>query len=518
MIKELRPEYEILEARNGKEALDTTEAESVKIIITDIKMPVMDGLDFIKALNGRGKNIKIIILSGFAYFEYAQAALRLGAFDFVLKPVNQVKVNDMLKKVEGKIEEEIREHKEKERIRKQLDNTLPAYLERQLNKWLDEGLNKDELKELAGVFPFMGKGTVIVSEIGKYDQSVKDLSIDELNEMKMSIKFWVKEAVDSLGHSITFFREGSPHIFITILNAAGDSDLSEQRLCGYLKDFADNIHTSYGFLVTIGVGSIYEDIFKHVHVCCNEAFTALGHKFFIGMKEVIAYTQIPHYKDTQFFIRYVEEDELLEAVRHLDRAKVAEKINCILDRIKTDEYPSPDIFKEMTVQIIQNLLKSLQNLIYERDYKMFVVDAMQNILGSETFQELRIEMLAALDNILVGIKACRGNRDARIIEKCKEYMETHYVEDLSLELIADMFKFNTSYFSVFFRNNTGVNFTEYLMKIRMKKAVGFLKGSSMKIYEIAKNTGYRNEKYFNRVFKKEFGISPDEYRRVNAGM
>lgn len=134
MINELRPEYEVIEARNGKEALDITVAEPIKFVITDIKMPVMDGLDFIQALNCRNMDIKVIILSGYAYFEYAQAALRLGAFDFVLKPVNQAKVDEMLKKVEDKIEEEIREQQEKEKIKKQLDNALPAYLEWQLNK------------------------------------------------------------------------------------------------------------------------------------------------------------------------------------------------------------------------------------------------------------------------------------------------------------------------------------------------------------------------------------------------
>lgn len=368
------------------------------------------------------------------------------------------------------------------------------------------------------MFPFLGKGTVIVSEIGEYDQSVKGLSIDELNEMKLHIKYWMKGALDPLGHSISFSCEGSPHIFITILNTSEDSDLNEQRLYERLKDFVGDIYSSYGFLITIGFGSIYADIFNHVHTCSSEAYTALSHKFFRGITEVIAFTSIQNCRSAQFFVRYVEEDDILEAVRHADKVKAAEKIDCILDRIKSDGYPAPGIFKELAVQIIQNLLKSLQNLIYEKDYRVLAVDVMQGLLDSETFQELRTEMLVTLDKILAGVEACRGNKYVKIIEKCETYIQSHYMEDLSLDILADMFKFNASYFSVFFRNNTGVNFTEYLLKVRMKKAMELLKSSRLKVYEVAEKTGYRNEKYFNRVFKKEFGVSPDEYRRANGGM
>ncbi|HEY5586907.1 MAG TPA: response regulator, partial [Ruminiclostridium sp.] len=104
MIKVLRPEYKVLEAKNGKEALELIESESMDIIITDIRMPIMDGLSFMEFINMKARDTKVIILSGFAYFEYAQKALSLGAFDFVLKPVNEAKVSEILDKVEKEIE------------------------------------------------------------------------------------------------------------------------------------------------------------------------------------------------------------------------------------------------------------------------------------------------------------------------------------------------------------------------------------------------------------------------------
>lgn len=133
MIKLLRPQYEVSEAKNGQEAVAMIGAGSFDIVITDIKMPMMDGLTFMETVRESIGSTKIIILSGYAYFEYAQKAVKLGAFDYILKPVNEERVNNFLCKVENKLEQERAELNEAERIKKELDLAFPTFLEVQLN-------------------------------------------------------------------------------------------------------------------------------------------------------------------------------------------------------------------------------------------------------------------------------------------------------------------------------------------------------------------------------------------------
>lgn len=112
---------------------------------------------------------------------------------------------------------------------------------------------------------------------------------------------------------------------------------------------------------------------------------------------------------------------------------------------------------------------------------------------------------------LSGIKS--NSKNDSVIEMCKSYMAEYYMEELSLEAIARKFHFNPSYFSNYFKNHTNVNFCEYLNRIRMQNAKRMLLGTNNKVYEISKMVGYQDPKYFNRLFKKEFGVTPDEFRR-----
>ncbi|UUZ81328.1 AraC family transcriptional regulator [Paenibacillus sp. P26] len=100
-----------------------------------------------------------------------------------------------------------------------------------------------------------------------------------------------------------------------------------------------------------------------------------------------------------------------------------------------------------------------------------------------------------------------------MIEKCIAYIDSHYMEDLSLELVSGRFFFSPNYLSSFFKNHLGMTFSKYLSHIRLKKAVELLKSTDMKVYEIALRVGFKDDKYFYRVFRGRFGLTPDEYRR-----
>ena len=316
VIKNSGREYEVLEAKSGQEALEIVNFKQINVIITDIKMPGMDGLTFISALGDRIKTIKVIILSGFASFEYAQKALNLGACDFILKPFDENNIRNILYKVEYEIEQETFEVKEKESLKQQLDEIMPEYLEHRLNQWIGGYIRGSDVDKLAGLFPYKGAGVVLLLEISEYDAYVNEYSRSELDEVKTNIKMWMSETLDSSGHTLSFFLESSENIMVTILDTHRKDFTITEKIFNELSELLYNLKKSYGSEFTIGIGSIHENIFKSVLKSYEHATKALSFKFYEGTGKVLTYLDINESSSRQNLLKYKQLDELKDAMKN----------------------------------------------------------------------------------------------------------------------------------------------------------------------------------------------------------
>lgn len=509
MIEDLRPEYKVYEAKNGKEALELIDSERMDVVITDIRMPIMDGISFMEAINLSMKGTKVIILSGFAYFEYAQKALSLGAFDYVLKPVNQKKILEILIKVEDAIEKEIKEQQHKIQIEKQLNTAFPAYIDQLFNGLVNGYLNADDIKEIETIFPYRGKGFVIATELVRLNDILKDYNSDEIYEMKLNVKQWIKETLNPAGHTISFFLESNRNIMITVLNT--------NTICGtvtradpyMLNSFVNNLKASYRLDAFIGIGSIYEDIFNSIRQSFDEALLALNYKFYEDKKRVLLFE---HYKDYSKW-DHARVNELTGKVREVllisDFQKASELIYILCE--SANGIMPPQQLKELIGDLVIDFIKQFQNQIYGEQKAKLISDTRRSFAQAENPGELK----QAADHIFTCLKGLKASKNDKIIKACEKYVHENYMKDISLETIAERFFFNPSYFSSYFKNNAGMNFSDYLQKIRMEKAGELLRKHNLRVYEVAEKVGYQNVKYFNKVFKKEYGVSPDEYRRSN---
>lgn len=514
MLKRLRPEYSVSEARNGADALEFLSKNTFDIIITDIKMPVMDGLRLIEQLNDQAEDIKVIILSAFGYFEYAQKAVNLGAFDYLLKPVDEEKFVAMLKKLENRIKQEDNEKLEKENLKKQISSTLPVYLELQLNKWITGNLKGSELHEIESIFPYKGIGTILASEIVNFKTLTARCSGEEINEIKQNIKYWMKEVLQPVGHTISFYLQDDKTILVTILNTSENFNLLSVENQMRLNDFIQNLKIGYGFDVIIGLGNQFDNIFDEVFNAFKQASSALEYKFFQRNKSVIAFSSMTCTPFKAMVIKSNEEDELTEALRKLDRDKSLKIFNAYLSRILSDGYPPISQFKDLVNRILLNVVGTFQNSMSKEKYEKYICDIPIIIKDSENVEDLKAVIEHELSYIIKELTFYRDKKSDIFFEKCLEYIEKHFNEDISLETVAEVFHFNHTYFSYLFKTKIGTNFSQYLLDIRLKKGKKLLKETENKIYEIALKIGFKDPKYFNRVFKKEFGITPDEYRRL----
>ncbi len=514
MLRRLRPAYRVSEARNGADALQFVEKNPVDIIITDIKMPIMDGLKLIENLGQRVKDIKIIILSAYGYFEYAQKAIALGAFDYLLKTLDESKVIDMLNRVETEIKRKSEELREKESLKRQLDNTFPVFLELQLNKWIKGNLTVSELNEIASIFPYKGLGTVIVTRLGNIGGLCDCLTCDETNEVLLNIKYWIKEALEAIGHSISFFYQDDKRLMITVLNTSKAFDLLSGENRARLNGFIENLKIDYGIDAVVAFGGESRNIFEDIETAYKEAVAALEARFFLEGESLLSYAVIKSGSCKQVFIRPNEAVSLSNAIVKLCRDEAFGILEGINKRILDSGIPEPHKYRDLMVHMLLNQVDAVQNIIFREKFYQLTEMINSGLKQCGSFSELDTEIKQVVSGIIDALNEHKCKKNDVVMEKCIDYIEKNYAEELSLEKVAEMFFFNPSYFSTLFKSRTQINFSQYLLSVRLRKGRELLEKTDCKVYEIAAKIGYKDAKYFNRVFKKEFGMTPDEYRRI----
>lgn len=510
MIKGLRPDYSVSDAKNGVEAIKYLNHNQVDLLITDIQMPIMDGLQLIEKLVESGKKIKIVILSVYGYFDYAQKAIALGAFDYILKPVDEITVDKVLKKVEKSLLLTLVEEHEKQGTDYQLKDVIPDHFEYKMNKLIYGIMNNSEYEEISNIFPCKDDGVVIISELYKYDLS------NEYNgneEIKLSIKCQINGLLNTFGTSISFFLQDETNSIVSIVDTPCIDNLSSEDSVNKFNELIDKMKVEYGFSITIGVGRKYDNFFNGVSQSFKDAKKSLGCMFFTGKGKVIFYDEINIIQDYQ--LTYDEKkEELTSTILKLDKKLSNQLIENIFFDILKDGYPKVDRFINNIANFLEDQIKTIDKKLNTTYSKQLSIDINVKLYKCNDLKELKELVYHLLSNFIDILYEQKNNKNVAAIEICKKYIEEHYMEDISLNSVAQVFYFNSSYFSNLFKNYTDMNFCEYLCKIRMDNAKRILHGTSYKIYEVSKMSGYQDPKYFNRVFKKQFGMTPDEYRRI----
>ena len=514
IIKEISPKDEVYQAKNGQEAYQLVKENKIDII-TDIKMPVMDGLKLIECLGEKVSEIKIIILTAYGYFEYAQKAINLGAFDYLLKPVDKNKVVEMLNKAKQAIERSRIEKQEKDELKKLLDGTFPTYLEFQLNKWIKGKISKNKLAEIEKIFPYKGPGTVIMIYLKNFGEITANLSNTTLEKVKISAKYWMKEALNPVAHSLSFFLNDSRNtIMVTILIKRNECRSLPKDSLRPLHDFIKKLNTKCGICSIVGVGSLSENVIDDISQVFLQAQKALRYSFFLTEKEIIYYYEVKEYKENKIFMDIKKEFELTEAIQKLSKERAVCIFNDICSQMIKGGFPEPEQFKDAIIHILLYQIKNLFSAFDEERISTFV-DGLENDLRECTnYNEFTLKCKYIIYKIIDTLDEQRNFSSDMLFNKCLEYINENYAQDISLDKVAEEFYFNSSYFSSLFKNKTGINFSQYLLHVRLRKGKELLESTDYKVYEIAEMVGYKDSKYFNRVFKKEFGVTPDEYRRL----
>lgn len=469
------------EASNGKEALELMETLKPHIVLCDIAMPVMDGLDFMRVVHRKYPEVFVVVLSGYDKFEYVRQALLNGAVDYVLKPtLNPEELSKILNKVVPRIPGL--------KLKQKTVSSLDDRLERYLNGY-DLELKAEEFDSCFphSCYRLMGL-PMRFQNPGRQDFSQV---IFEKAER------YLKEHTP--GSYLTFLQN---HEVLCVVFNYPVKD--EERLLEMIQDMVRQLSVIHERTFVV-LGETHRKLadlkadFENPLFLEEEAFYHKGIQIY-QLEEQDREEKSLHKFDFRRFSATVSDRKYVEAVE-MFRAYIQQAVLCRLPEFK---------LKNQTKNLLYNLVGSVDSKIQKLEQIRFEYFAkIDEAVYAEDFLKT---FQALLDELLECLESSMDNPDMKI-QGMLDYIAEHYKEDLDLTNLAEVFNFNYSYLSSYFNTKMGEGFSEYLNRIRIRHACQYLEKGETSIAAVSSLVGYSDQSYFCRVFKKITGVTPSAYRR-----
>lgn len=492
-------------AENGKEAIEKIELFHPEIILLDIRMPVVSGLQVLEHIKSHRYPTKSIILSGYDDFSYAQTALKNGASDFLLKPCQPQEILETVLKVKSLVEEEKVQNDILQGIKARFNESLPLLKEIYLTKLIkSDGKQKLNFLENAKLYKIDLTDAGISAAVIKIDDNAaywEQNSSDDVELFKFAIKNIAGELLSSKLHCEVFQSNDE---IIALFN-----DENNGQIFGLLEEVQENIMRYFKFSISIGIGRTCASI-DNLGGSYAEALKAIEAAFFAGCNSIIKYEDIKEFNSDDTTYPIHEEIEILSTIKSGKSEELEEKINGFFKGLNKTGF-SKDILLKSSLA----LLMSLYHLCIEKSIE--TEDIFGNLqLSISSF--LKFDSLATVKARLIELSSaiCQKLNTKRnfnkIIEQTLKYIDSNFNRDISLESVANVVFITPGYLSLLFKQTMGINFIDYLHKTRIEKACEFMKNLHLKTYEIAYKVGYSDEKYFSQLFKKYTSMTPTQYR------
>ena len=503
------------EAKNGRDALEKVAAIKPEIIIVDINMPIMDGLEFVQHLRETNNDIKIIILTGHSEFNYARQAVKLGVFNYLLKPVDEEELKKTLLDLRNIINKENRIKMEMDRLMQQVRASMPLLKDKFLNELLRGNLSKKD----SGTIKRMEY--LKINSVSDYYLAVtievdtdEDFNWDD--EDKQLWKFAVSNITDEiLSEGFVFDRCYDNDDRICIIIGANDDEDRNTFLSGleYKLEWLRSIVAKYmDFSVTIGVGEIRDDLFD-IAESYKESIVALKNKVTLGKNKVILYSSVAESGIKINLFTVEQRSQLLMSMRIANEKEVDMCITQIFERMRCENIHYEMLFVacieliSVCFEFIIEVGASLEDIF--PDKQLGIIEKLQLKKSINDMEEWIKEIYR---HTLETIKKNKSSKASKTIEEVKNYIGENYQNyELNIDEIARNLFINYAHLCFIFKRDTGVTINEYLTEFRIRKAKDLFDSGNTLIHDVASKVGYADANYFGKCFKKFYGIPPSKY-------
>ena len=499
-------------ANDGQTAYELIAQDTPDIIITDIRMPMYNGIELIKKTRELNINVSFIIISGYSQFEYAKSAIQYGVANYLLKPIQKKElvatIERILKKYELKSEFE---NSQKELIKKieknqkrTRSNLIRDYIINNTIAESDESIT-DPIESINDRYScHFKKGNfafIIIRPFLSVDRNDKKLWDLLISKIKANAE---ERLENNTIEKVSMVNEREIFYFI---NTDNDSiKRVKKSLQGIVMDSL-SLTKIFGDIHTlIGISSIVQDQFN-IRDLYFQAECALLNRFLVN-DNLLKYTIGDVEAESGSFLDRKKRNQIISSFESHNQAEVLDLINSVYYMVKKKGLKGIDIlncYKEMIncISFSINTYMSSTNFPEENE----LMDRFRETYSLETiFKDTKDLINATFFNL--------KESESKPIRMAKDYIYQNYNSNLCLGTISKDLGFNSSYFSSLFKKETGENFMDFVIKVRMGYAKQFLEQTDLDIIDIAEKVGYSDLKYFSKIFKRNIHLTPLEYRKV----
>jgi two-component system response regulator YesN len=498
------------EASDGGEALELMQEKVPDIVLTDIKMPDMDGLALMEEMRARGWTSQVVVISGYDDFHFAQKALRCGAVDYILKPIQETTLAGVILQCLERLERNSRQKLQMSSMHLRLQESVPLARERHLemllygelrcapdrlgDKWRALGIPLDPqcVRAVAAWVHEWG-------EKGRTERDRKSI-VYALGNMAEEI------AAAAGSAAACAVQEETAQLAVLVSGISGD------KMKALYRELVEAAASLLGIGVTIGIGGERDALTASVSF--REAKQAVLTAFCEGFGSVYEH-RAPSGPETAASADPGPAwyNRLLVAMKLCEEPLIRECLGEWIDALQAlrPNVPPHALYRSAarTVRVLAD--KWEQRIAFEAHRKPSGPDAAATIrMPACTIDELGRQLHGML--LAASGRARLWSRHSRIVQLALAYVHQHYAEPISMNDVAEAHHVNASYFSNLFREEVGETFSKYLMRLRMDKAKQFLAESTLKVYEVAYKVGYNDYRHFAKTFKEVEGVTPAQFR------
>ena len=482
--------------QDGKKAIDILKGGFVPdLIITDICMPIVDGLSIAKYVINQLPDTMVVVLSGYDEFKYAQEAIRLQVYDYILKPVTPSSMNKLLEKLKNELDS-----------RNSTNGQNTYFLNRLLTWKLDAATIEKDCRK--NKLSFKGKFHAVMILDLDYPNPCSVKESNDLELMRYGLYNISNELLLNQAGAVPFQgSNGVTNVIISDMNSRAVYEKAKQ----FAKLISQKIRQYLSISVSAGIGSPVSNL-DRLYMSYNQAQTALSYRFFYGQSSIICAADIDIGKSKD--INYENcEKYFIDAVKNMNLESAMDAVDNLIEPLKNN-YVAIDkcimYCQAIIIRVITFTNEFTGNFESNHLKKLYTKVDFHTV---SNLNQLKLLLKDICTKTFSVFEVVQNSTEISVAVRAQDYIKDHYRDaELSLNTITKYLSVSTSYFSAIFKAHTGSTFVEYLTNVRMEKAKQLLAFTDYRTYEIAENVGFTDSHYFCVVFKRAIGMTPKQYR------
>lgn len=495
----------VAEASNGQEAWETAKTVAPDVVITDIRMPFMSGLELCHNLRTMFPDICLVILTGYDDFDYAKRAIQENVTEYILKPVNFGEFTALMGRIREKLDQHLAKQYDLKRLREQYEMSLPAMREQLLARLLDSSVQEEWAREKAREMRLTITGEKWTIALIRYNGG--EVASRERELLPHMVRQRAEKELPRYCPVICFLYQDYVAVLATI-----ERQQDMLQLINGMRQICLSAQRFLQLELAVGIGSTCTAL-SQLRRSAMEARNALDYQTMVGEEAVVYIGDIEPQTTEASALEGYSFRELLAAMRLEDNDQIEETVRNFLSVLRAKKMPVSQ-YRLSVMELATELLRVIKTYELEDtddlSQQLVELTLLKNLNSPWVFESRLIQLCQQISR---SIAQKRNNATQLVAEEAKTYIQKHYSNPaLSLESVCTHLHLSVSHFSTLFKQETGCGFVNYLTQVRLTQAAWLLDNTDSAVGEIAQQVGYSEPAYFSYVFKKRYGVSPMKYR------